>query len=131
MDEDTDQGSAWLLAYLAVVRPRPGMYIGNEDVRTLAMYVRGYCDGRLSVGFPAFPPDEASILHDFERWMRNRLQGGNNFDWPMLVGLVDDSSRNLQTFYALFDEFLQSAGIAWPRAEHAELRKRWFGKDSA
>jgi hypothetical protein len=62
MTEDVDQGSAWLLAYLAVVRPRPGMYIGTEDVWTLAMYVRGYCDGRLSVGFPAFASDERPTM---------------------------------------------------------------------
>src|SRR5690242_7918976 len=114
---------SWLLPFLGVVRTRPGMYLGDEKVRTLATYIRGYTQAREDLGVPPFGDAESELLSEFDAWLPRRLGSGSVLIWPGYVEEVDGSDRNVHTFFRLFEEFLTGKGKSLPNPH--EARSKW------
>ena len=110
MKHDSEQ--PWLLPFLRYIRPRPGMYLGHENVRLLWQYIEGYAQGRIDVGLSAFGDGEPDHLKDFTMWLRERHRHGRStMGWYDAIELLDDTDRNLSTFFREFEIYLQSNGI--------------------
>jgi hypothetical protein len=97
---------SWLLPFLKRIHVRPGMYLGDERVRTLATYIQGYTQAREDLGVPEFGDGEGLVLREFEKWLSAKRNDTRDVAWPSLIEAVDGTERNVQTFFRLFDEFL-------------------------
>lgn len=100
----------WLVPFLSLIRRRPGMYLGDENVRTLDCFIRGYVQARLDLGLRGFGPEEEFLLDEFGDWLRKRNNSEDQRLWPTLVEKADPSRDNVKTFLRLFDEFLSDRG---------------------
>lgn len=114
---------SWLVPFLSVVRTRPGMYLGDERVRTLDTYLRGYVQAREDLGVPAYGHDESNLMQDFEEWLSKRLKSNAVCPWSARVEEEDNSDRNVYTFFRLFEEFLAERGRSL--LEFKAARSRW------
>ncbi|WP_438006166.1 hypothetical protein WME89_47375 [Sorangium sp. So ce321] len=112
----------WLLAFLRRVSVRPGMFLGDENVKTLATFIQGYCQARIDLGIPEFGAAESSLLDEFEKWLSNKLNDTRDVAWPTLISTEDPGERNVRRFFSRFEEFLlergdslsDSADVPWP-----------------
>ncbi|WP_437828341.1 hypothetical protein [Sorangium sp. So ce1153] len=112
----------WLLPFLRCVRQRPGMYLGNNSVRTLETYILGYTQARIDLGIPEFGAGESALLESFGKWLASASTSRMNLGWAGYVEFVDPSCDNVHTFFKKFDEFLREQGMsldegmadAWP-----------------
>jgi hypothetical protein len=58
-------------------------------------------------------PEDKAVLAAFEAWLADRTKDHGEqgtAGWPSLVKRIDDSEGSVVTFFALFEEFLQSRG---------------------
>src|SRR5688572_8097550 len=110
----------WLVAFLKRVSTRPGMFLGDESVRTLATFIQGYSQARTDLGLPDFVDGESTLLTDFEKWLAAKLGDTRDVAWFTLVATEDPSERNVRTFFRLLEEFLSEHGkslssdATWP-----------------
>ncbi|WP_433927078.1 hypothetical protein AB3662_29085 [Sorangium cellulosum] len=112
----------WLLAFLRRVSVRPGMFLGDENVRTLAVFIQEYCQARVDLGMPEFGATESSLLAEFEKWLATKLDDTRDVAWPTLIAADDPGERNVRAFFSRFEEFLRergdslshSADVPWP-----------------
>ncbi|WP_437685674.1 hypothetical protein [Sorangium sp. So ce176] len=96
--------------------------LGDENVRTLAVFIQGYCQAGVDLGMPEFGATESSLLAEFEKWLATKLDDTRDVAWPTLIATDDPGERNVRTFFARFEEFLQergdslshSADVPWP-----------------
>ena len=112
----------WLLAFLKRVSVRPSMFLGDENVKTLATFIQGYCQARIDLGIPEFGAAGSSLLDEFERWLSTKLDDARDVAWPALIFTEDPGERNVRRFFSRFEEFLlergdslsESADVPWP-----------------
>src|SRR6185369_9634647 len=78
-----DPGS-WLLHVLAVVRLRPGSFLGDEEVRTLWAFLDGYEAARIDMGLTGMSREDRALLDGFTAWLKARF-GENTMDWCWIV----------------------------------------------
>jgi hypothetical protein len=100
----------WLLAFLRRVGTRPGMFLGDENVRTLATSIHAYGQARIDLGIPDFVGAEANLLPEFEKWLAAKLNDTRDVAWPTLIAAEDPSERNVQRFFVRLAEFLHEKG---------------------
>ncbi|MCP3138969.1 hypothetical protein [Pyxidicoccus xibeiensis] len=112
---------SWLLPFLSAVRKRPGMYMGDERVRTLATYLRGYVEARQDLGLPGFSEEETGLMEEFERWLAVKLKSKRTLGFAGHIDLMDGSEKNVRVFFAEFERFLSERGLALTD----ELAARW------
>ena len=105
---------SWLLPFLAVVKTRPGMYLGDERVETLATYIVAYMQARRDLGVPSYRPEDQEMLEEFTYWLSKRRQSDDDCAWDGHVKQIDSSGANVHTFFRLFEEFLAERGKALP-----------------
>ena len=97
----------WLLPFLARVRPRPGMYLGDEKLETLHAYVLGRRHGRESAGLVGMTEAEQLLLTSFAQWLTTQFPEVGDGEWAVLVGRLG-SDRPARKFLELFERFLLS-----------------------
>lgn len=102
---------SWLLPLLSAVKVRPGAYMGDEKVATLATYLRGYVQAREDIGALAYGDAEKEVLSDFGSWLARRIGSKGRAPWYAHIREVDDSDRSIRTFFALFEAFLAESGL--------------------
>lgn len=103
----------WLLPFLATIRTRPGMFLGDERVETLQTLMVGYEMGREDAGGVGMYAEDAALLARFDAWMAQRAnydRSHRSVAWPSLVKRLDDSERSVVMFFKLFEEFLHTTG---------------------
>lgn len=102
----------WLLPFLRGVRPRPGMYLGHENVQLLWQYLAGYVQGRVDLGLSAFGAGEPDHLQGFTEWLRERHgHGRSTAGWYTMIEQLDSSERNISTFFREFETYLLAKGL--------------------
>jgi hypothetical protein len=131
--------SSWVLQLLAIWRVRPGTYLGDEEVRTVATFLDGY-EMCLTDGGDQTAAD-AKILDELTRHLRDRFKFGASRSWVDIVeelfqtrpelcpskerrteSKTDGSTRLL---YLLLDEFLAARGIDWPERDTVTVGKAY------
>lgn len=107
--------SRWLLPVLAVIRQRPGMYLGGERIELLDCYLRGYGQARADVGVARMDSEDEELLDAFSSWLarKTRVRAQGLRHWSLLVPRVDRGARNVNTFFKHFDEFLRERGTSF------------------
>jgi hypothetical protein len=95
------------LRCLAQVRVRPGMYLGDERVKTLAMFLCGYERALCDLGGSGMG---AIVLTEFREWLSKELNESRSLGWSELIELEDASARNIYTFFRRFEQFLETRG---------------------
>jgi hypothetical protein len=127
---------SWLLELLAIVRQRPGMFLGNEEVSTLDTFLHGTIVGRAQCGGDVQPAHD--LLADFSLWLNARSPHTPTSTWTswIISGYVQPETISLHRrsssttdgsvvwFFELFDQFLATRGLAFPKVT-AELQSRW------
>lgn len=103
--------SEWMYNVLLAMEPRPGMWIGAEDVWTLEVYLAGCLRGRRDCG----RDDDDALLRAFGDWVRARAERRGEValpaePWSRVITRESPAQRNIRTFYARFREFLEESG---------------------
>jgi len=112
MKETTEK---WLSVLLAQIRPWPGAYLGNLNVRSLELYINAYSHARADLGLPRFSERDAhGLLEAFTGSLKKRLANTSNVGWADLIERLDPSDRNVLTFFREFDVFLADTGPDGP-----------------
>jgi hypothetical protein len=109
---------SWLLPFLRVVQTRPGMYLGDESVRTLANYIEGYEQAREDLGFGRYGT-EGDVLGEFGLWLKERVDTPKELTWSGYVQQLDQTESSVRTFFLLFAQFLEEKGRVMPTLEEA------------
>src|SRR5262245_59790369 len=122
----SDPGS-WLLQILAVVRLRPGSFLGDEEVRTLWAFVHGYEASREDMGLVGISREDRALLDGFTAWLNARF-GESTMGWDWIVqeqyregpgvggvrGARSATDGSIRLFFDLFEEFLSSINLRLP-----------------
>ena len=111
---------AWLIPLLKRMSKRPGMFLGNERVGTLATYLQGYGQARVDLGVPEFGEGEETLLVDFEKWLAAEMGDTRDVAWPTLIATADPGDHNVRTFFHRLEEFLQQRGQCLSRLVEKE-----------
>jgi hypothetical protein len=118
----------WLLELLGVIRARPGMFLGDEAVRSLDTFIAGF---RAALVYCGRPDDgAASLLTAFGTWLAAKYGEPDAVGWVHLIETRFQSHPELwpsqtrrsastldgsiQLFFLEFDEFLGGRGVALP-----------------
>lgn len=101
----------WLMALLGRMSKRPGMFLGNERVATLATYLQGYVQARMDLGMPEFGSGEVTLLSEFEAWLAAEMNDTRHVAWPTLIATADPGDHSARTFFTRMEEFLQQRGL--------------------
>lgn len=121
-----NQDTPWLLGLLATISRRPGMYLGDERVETLQLYINAYSQAREDLGFRGLVESDERLWREFTDWLRARTHVSSGGTRPFvvceLIRMLDPKERNVQTFFAEMEAFLQFHGkslrgpdvVAWP-----------------
>jgi hypothetical protein len=117
---------AWLIPFLKRIRDRPGMYLGDEQVRTLHAFLQGYAQAREDLGIPPFVPQEESFLAGFEAWLKGRLMLTGDLAWATIVARVHPGEHGVRAFFVLLDEYLGQRGTSLARLDAAEWPPNGF-----
>lgn len=102
----------WLLPFLSLIRHRPGMFLGDESVRTLEVFIRGYIQARRDLELPAFAAEEDGLLTSFEAWLSESLGDRKCVSWATFIEQLDPSGRNVISFMRYFEDFLKERGMS-------------------
>lgn len=105
----TTQASSWLLVALRRIRQRPGMYLRDERINSLACYVDGMLHGR--AGVELSNADEESFLAAFGDWLSNRLGPKRHDCWFYLMSLYPQRTGHVEDFYRELDSYLRELGF--------------------
>jgi len=103
----------WLLPMLASMRVRPGMYLGDERIESLSLYLSAYQTAREDAGLVGMHPDDQAMLKSFELRLAEGMPEGGTVEgipWNVLVIMRDSGPRNIRTFFGLFEGHLQVLG---------------------
>jgi hypothetical protein len=88
---------------LQEIRPRPGIYIGNNSVKELAAFLRGFSYAAQKFGIA----DNDRFLEDFQEWIAGRFKVEIPRGWEDIILFYSvDESEAMQRFWELLDEYL-------------------------
>ena len=105
----TEQDQSWLLSTLRRIRKRPGMYLRDDRLNSLACYIDGIIHGREDVG--AAEIDTKSFLDAFGKWLGDRLRRKNGDCWFYLTTCMSERTGHVDAFYRELDMYLTESGF--------------------
>jgi hypothetical protein len=133
----TGTSRSWILDFMALWRPRVGMFLGDEEVHTVAKFLDGYAAALEDMRNPSA---DDRILDAFADFLKTRF-GSSNLSWDLIIenefqrtpslwpseyrrakSRTDGSTRLL---YALLDEFLAERGEKLPQVHEVRVGRRW------
>lgn len=87
------------------------MYLGEETVDALQLYLNGVMRGRVLCG----QSGDDEMLQEFALWMREQeefrgVSVSAAMRWRSLIVSLDGGAHNIRTFYKLFRRFLTEIG---------------------
>ncbi len=108
--------------FLSTIRGRPGQFLGDEDVNTLATYMSGYVQAREDLGVPPYGEEESALLSEFDDWLvdhleLNKVSASPGYGWPKYIKDLDASTKSVRTFFRLFEQFLVAKGKSFLRPD--------------
>lgn len=117
MNTTRDGRRSWLLPLLALMRPAPGQFLGDERLHSLEVYLVAYRQARADLSIERMSPDDERVLADFGSWLASRDTELTDVSWPIYVQRVDGGPKNVRTFFRLFEEFLAASGRSLEQVE--------------
>lgn len=114
---------------LASMRVRPGMYLGDERMESLSLFLGAYEQGREDAGLVGMHADDHALLRTFEAQLAEGMTDGGGVEgipWNALVKMRDPGPKNVHTFFRLFEAHLQLLGQsldAVPRWVPGDVRR--------
>lgn len=79
-------------------------YLGGRSIKLFGLYITAYQSAREELSVTTFGSGEEKVLDDFSAWLNKRQ--GVDCHWIQQVWMIDSSDQNLDTFLALFEEFI-------------------------
>jgi|GEM_PF-1567995 len=118
-----DKNPNWLLPMLATIRTRPGMYLGAENIDSLILFTFGYTLARSDLGLCGKSASDKGWLRGFGEWLAHRAADPDREspEWRHQIHWLDDSTKNIHTFFKLFEEYLQTKGTSLDAVERWQL----------
>lgn len=99
---ELDDAERDLLDLIGAIRPRPGMYLGDNSIRLFAAFLDGYCYCRIG-------PRKRVLMPAFQRWIMKRYRmPKTQADWVKIIQFHSTNEwKALETFYRDFDKFVK------------------------
>lgn len=118
-----DKNPNWLLPMLATIRTRPGSYLGAENIDSLILFTFGYTLARSDLGLCGKSASDKGWLRGFGEWLALRAADPDREspEWRHQIHWLDDSTKNIHTFFKLFEEYLQAKGTSLDAVERWQL----------
>lgn len=113
----------WFLNCVSLVKRATGMWVPAESARELDMFFLGYMKARSDLGLPDYGVNEVRLREEFQDWLCAKLQLHTRVGWVHCVEQLDRRPKNIETFVALFEEFLATKGRTLPEANV----EQWVG----
>ncbi|AHJ31459.1 hypothetical protein [Nodularia spumigena] len=99
-----------LYELISKIRKRPAMYLGQISISNLRTFLAGYCFARRQMGMPQTPQEQQ--FSQFQSWIQEKINQTSNQTWDQIIlSFSQDQQTALQTFFNLFDEFIQTENI--------------------
>jgi hypothetical protein len=96
-----DAMSSKFTELIAIIRSRPGMYIGKNNIFCLKAFIDGWYFRDES------KDTEIELLNEFYFWLQEKYNIHDNRNWDELLFLIfKDEKKALDHFFRLFDDFL-------------------------
>lgn len=97
------------------------MFLGDERVQSLALFIVAYEFGRLDGGAPGMHDDDMKLLRDFADSLSAEagLMTSTN-GWENMIRIIDPGPKSVRTFFVRFEQYLQTLGRSLETVEH------WF-----
>ncbi|MBW4572390.1 MAG: hypothetical protein KME31_31710 [Tolypothrix carrinoi HA7290-LM1] len=93
-----------LYELLGRMKKRPGMYLGDNSITRLDMYLRGYTQARTEVGLD--PTDEEIEFEGFQKWVQEKYEIKSNQSWAKIILFFSmDEHEALERFFELYEEY--------------------------
>lgn len=129
-----DKNPNWLLPMLAAIRTRPGSYLGAENIDALILFTFGYTLARSDLGLCGKSASDKGWLRGFGEWLALRAADPDreSREWSHQIRWLDDSTKNIHTFFKLFEEFLQTKGHSLDAVERwiSQAQRRFMSADA-
>ncbi len=114
----------WVLELLSLWRILPAaMFGGQTSVRDLDLFLFAYKSARIAAGL--YERDEDKILRDFSVWLCNVRFSRRPASWCEVIRETDPAEDNVNTFFALFEEFRVYINLNWIPASQIPDRWHW------
>ena len=121
--ETNERSLSWLLLALRRIRKRPGMYLRDDRINSLACYVDGAIYGLENAGVKN--TDEEAFLIAFGEWLGTRLGRKHNDCWFYLMMCLPQRSGHVEDFYRELDSYLREYGFEHGLDDERIEMKRW------
>lgn len=129
--EKSRSANPWLLDLLSLIRGRPGMYLGSEEVRTLSTFLLGYRAARVDLGAPETTEEEEALFTAFTPWLKEKFADNRNVSWETIIEdqflrapTTTEARRqrsptdgSAKLFFALFEEYLATRQLAYTKID--------------
>jgi hypothetical protein len=94
--------------HLYAISKRPAMYLGSDDVQSLAAYLAGYFTGKKHAAL-GLTRDEKEFYR-FAEWLRRHYNFRQEYPWYRLVEMWPRARNSLESFFVEYDAFLTNFG---------------------
>jgi hypothetical protein len=131
-----------LFEALSIIRLRPGMFLGGEEVRTLSAFIIGYETARSDLGQPGMSEEEEQLFAGFQSWLKQKFsEERTTLGWESIVeeqflkAPTTSEYRRARSpadgsavlFFRLFDDYLDGMNLSLEDG-HEVLRRRPSGR---
>lgn len=91
-----------LLRFILEIEKRPGLYIGNTDLKSLGHFLGGYifAKSESNEGFGRW------LYEDFRVFLVERYNDNRSFNWPHLIIANELDGDSTDAFFRLLHEYL-------------------------
>lgn len=93
------------------------MFLRDERVESLEVYLAAYAQARADLGFKGMTDEDLQLVQNFNLWLANKLNWHANVSWLSFVRRADSGPRNVHTFFRLLEEFLAKNGTSLDEIE--------------
>lgn len=88
------------------VKQRPGMYLGKTSITRFRMFLMGYSMARREMGLSL--TEQEKEFGKFQGWVQKRFNITSTQGWDSIILFYSEDEKDaLNTFFELFQEFLQ------------------------
>ncbi len=109
---------------IAVIREKPGLYLGRETVTGLAHFLDGYFFGRSE-------KRDSQLTSEFQQFVCERFGISTSHRWhKIILFMEEDEVSAFRAFYVLWDEFKESRLSVTPKFRKEKKRKKIKPKET-
>lgn len=103
------------------IKTRPALYLGKRSICSLPAFLDGYTFAYRQLGIPV--TEQEQEFTEFQDWIEKQFNQQSTRSWARIILFYsEDESQALDTFFQLFENFLQRESSGMPTQSLATSR---------